>query len=419
MGEGSREMPPARRGGTMGRWGGALPWAFLPPFLFLLGLAAPGGSYRPVIVVHGLFDSPADFRHLLAFINETHPGTNVTVVDLFDRGESLKPLWVQVEGFRRAVTPIMANAAAGVHLLCYSQGGLICRALLSTMPDHNVQNFISLSAPQMGQYGDTSYLRWLFPRHMKSNLYRLCYTPLGQDVSICNYWNGVPSGRGGRQGCGSGGRWPGSPRTPSSSWGAAGPGGPRVLRLRRGPGAAAEARGALAQRPPPLLPCTDGASRALRLPPAQSSCQEHRRLLLPERNVEAFFVSARAPGGLQRRRVLLKLGDQRPSCEADALRAPLYANASALDDVVTPRFLCSGGTEPVVDPNACRGDSGGPIIISRGKRYFQVGVISWGVLDACRQPQAPPHARDFHVNLFEVLPWLRQQLRDEDLGFLP
>lgn len=38
---------------------------------------------------------------------------------------------------------------------------------------------------------DTDYLKWLFPRHMKSNLYRLCYTPLGQGVSICNYWNGL------------------------------------------------------------------------------------------------------------------------------------------------------------------------------------------------------------------------------------
>lgn len=32
-------------------------------------------------------------------------------------------------------------------------GGLICRALLATMPDHNVHSFISLAAPQMGQYG--------------------------------------------------------------------------------------------------------------------------------------------------------------------------------------------------------------------------------------------------------------------------
>ncbi|KAM6184480.1 LOW QUALITY PROTEIN: complement factor B, partial [Sarcoramphus papa] len=170
---------------------------------------------------------------------------------------------------------------------------------------------------------------------------------------------------------------------------------------------------------PLCLPCTEGASRALRLPPEQSTCDEHRRLLLPEKNLDAFFVSPHGPSELQRRHVRIKLGEQRGACEADALRAPPYANVSALEDVVTPRFLCSGGTEPLVDPNACRGDSGGPIIVTRGKRYFQVGVISWGVLDVCRQPRAPPFARDFHVSLFEVLPWLRARLRDEDLGFLP
>uniref|UniRef100_A0A8C6VFF7 palmitoyl-CoA hydrolase n=1 Tax=Naja naja TaxID=35670 RepID=A0A8C6VFF7_NAJNA len=159
--------------------------AFCLTVLFLTFTA----SYKPVIVVHGLFDSPSDFQLLLNFINETHPGTNVSVVDLFDRTESLKSLWMQVEGFRQAIYPIMQNAVDGVHLYCYSQGGLICRALLSTMPDHNVDTFISLSSPQMGQYGDTKYLKWLFPHYMKSNLYRICYTQLGQDISICNYWN--------------------------------------------------------------------------------------------------------------------------------------------------------------------------------------------------------------------------------------
>nr|XP_016847329.1 PREDICTED: lysosomal thioesterase PPT2 isoform X1 [Anolis carolinensis] len=183
------KLPP-KKGGRIMRQGrsyiGVLaPFSLLATSL-LLTLTA---SYKPVIVVHGLFDSPSDFRLLLQFINETHPGTNVTVVDLFDRTESLKPLWIQVEGFRQAIYPIMQNAADGVHLVCYSQGGLICRALLSTMPDHNVDTFISLSSPQMGQYGDTKYLKWLFPQHMKSNLYRVCYTHVGQDFSICNYWN--------------------------------------------------------------------------------------------------------------------------------------------------------------------------------------------------------------------------------------
>lgn len=161
--------------------------------LLLLPPAAPTprrASYKPVIVVHGLFDSSYSFRHLLEYINEvcgdagwralgvsaatgggksgqpkvplglpgpdtgmgrvgegilvpdagewggaawsipsnfapfpqTHPGTVVTVLDLFDGRESLRPLWEQVQGFREAVVPIMAKAPQGVHLICYSQG---------------------------------------------------------------------------------------------------------------------------------------------------------------------------------------------------------------------------------------------------------------------------------------------------------
>ncbi|XP_026205795.1 lysosomal thioesterase PPT2b isoform X1 [Anabas testudineus] len=146
-------------------------------------------AYKPVIIVHGLFDSSGDFKNLQRFINESHPGTNVTVIDLFDRSASLQPMWKQVEGFKDAVYPIMQNAADGVHFICYSQGGLVCRGILSTLSDHNVHSFISLSSPQAGQYGDTDYLKYLFPQFVKSNLYHLCYTAVGQRVSICNYWN--------------------------------------------------------------------------------------------------------------------------------------------------------------------------------------------------------------------------------------
>ena len=37
---------------------------------------------------------------------------------------------------------------------------------------------------------DTNYLKWLFPTSMRSNLYRICYSPWGQEFSICNYWHG-------------------------------------------------------------------------------------------------------------------------------------------------------------------------------------------------------------------------------------
>ncbi|XP_064836645.1 lysosomal thioesterase PPT2-A-like isoform X2 [Oncorhynchus masou masou] len=156
--------------------------------LFGACLVATVIGYKPVVIVHGLFDSSGVFVELLRFINQSHPGTNVSVIDLFDRSSSLQPLWKQVEGFKEAIYPIMQNAADGVHFICYSQGGLICRGILSTLPNHNVHSFISLSSPQAGQYGDTDYLKYLFPQFMKSNLFHFCYTGVGQRISICNYW---------------------------------------------------------------------------------------------------------------------------------------------------------------------------------------------------------------------------------------
>ncbi|XP_038566667.1 lysosomal thioesterase PPT2-A-like [Micropterus salmoides] len=155
--------------------------------LLLKGVYANG--YKPVIIVHGIFDGPKQFENLSNFITKVHPGTEVTVIDLFDDMASLKPLWKQVQGFKKAIDSIMQKAPDGVHLLCFSQGGLICRALLSTTPDHKVHTFISLSSPLAGQYGDTEYLRHIFPGSMKKTLFCICYSKLGQKVSICDYWN--------------------------------------------------------------------------------------------------------------------------------------------------------------------------------------------------------------------------------------
>ncbi|XP_061771533.1 lysosomal thioesterase PPT2-like isoform X2 [Nerophis ophidion] len=88
---------------------------------------------------------------------QTHPGTEVTVVDVYDHMASLQPLWKQVEGFRKAVEPIMRKAPHGVHLLCFSQ--------------------------------DTEYLRNLFPDSVKKTLFLVCYNGVGQKVSVCGYWN--------------------------------------------------------------------------------------------------------------------------------------------------------------------------------------------------------------------------------------
>ncbi|XP_072547096.1 lysosomal thioesterase PPT2-A-like [Salminus brasiliensis] len=161
---------------------------FLHCVLCLFVLAAATG-YRPVIIVHGLFDGPKQFMKLGRFISQTHPGTNVTTIDLYDNMASLKPLWQQVDGFKKAIVPIMERATNGIHLICFSQGGLICRGLLATFPKHNVHSLIFLSSPLAGQYGETSYLKQVFPKDIKSGIYRLCYNQWGQRISICNFWN--------------------------------------------------------------------------------------------------------------------------------------------------------------------------------------------------------------------------------------
>nr|KAF6276575.1 complement factor B [Myotis myotis] len=169
---------------------------------------------------------------------------------------------------------------------------------------------------------------------------------------------------------------------------------------------------------PICLPCTLATNQALRLP-LSTSCQKQMEELLPAKDVKALFVSELLKGGkLTRKEVHIKNGDKKAACERDAQKAPGYGKVKDISEVVTPRFLCTGGVDPYADPNTCKGDSGGPLIIHKRSRFIQVGVISWGVVDVCKdkrlQHQVPAHARDFHINLFQVLPWLKEKLHEEE-----
>ncbi|XP_003474001.2 complement factor B [Cavia porcellus] len=171
---------------------------------------------------------------------------------------------------------------------------------------------------------------------------------------------------------------------------------------------------------PVCLPCTLGTTRALRLPPT-ATCRQHKEELLPAKDVKALFISEEQKK-LTRKEVYIKNGEKKAGCEQDAKHATGYDKIKDISEVVTPRFLCTGGVDPYDDPNTCKGDSGGPLIIHKRSRFIQVGVISWGVVDVCydrkRQQRVPAYARDFHVNLFQVLPWLKEKLKDENLDFL-
>ncbi|XP_026542698.1 complement factor B [Notechis scutatus] len=180
---------------------------------------------------------------------------------------------------------------------------------------------------------------------------------------------------------------------------------------------------------PVCLPCTIETTRILRKPHPQTTCKDHEEELLYDGNIHSLFItpceySSGQKSGLLQRNVWIKNGEKKMACNLDAEKAKRYEKVANISEMVSEHFLCTGGTDPQVDPNVCSNDSGGPLLIQRRLRYVQLGVISWSVVDTCEfdrsllcdsEPvkKSPPHARDFHINIFKILPWLKEQLGTE------
>uniref|UniRef100_A0ABI7YQF5 Complement C2 n=1 Tax=Felis catus TaxID=9685 RepID=A0ABI7YQF5_FELCA len=172
---------------------------------------------------------------------------------------------------------------------------------------------------------------------------------------------------------------------------------------------------------PICLPCTVEANLALRRPPG-STCRDHESELLNKLSVPAHFVALNG----SKLNINLKTGTEWTSCiQVVSQDRTTFPDLTDVREVVTDQFLCSG-TEN--DDNPCRGESGGAVFLERRYRFFQVGLVSWGLYNPCgnsnknSRQKAPrgkiPPPRDFHINLFRLQPWLRQHL-EGILNFLP
>jgi palmitoyl-protein thioesterase len=84
---------------------------------------------------------------------KAHPGTNVTIINMLHGRHSLDPMWHQVAAFGQVVNQISNENPDGIHLIGYSQGGLISRGIVESFSGLNIKSFVSLSSPQGGQYG--------------------------------------------------------------------------------------------------------------------------------------------------------------------------------------------------------------------------------------------------------------------------
>uniref|UniRef100_K1PI16 palmitoyl-CoA hydrolase n=1 Tax=Magallana gigas TaxID=29159 RepID=K1PI16_MAGGI len=120
-------------------------------FLFFVGFCA---AYKPVVFIHGFNGTPEDGNLIKDIIQKMHPGTLYYTANAFNRTDTVKPLWEEVAIVKPQLVKYMEAHPDGIHLICYSQGGLVCRGLLSTIPDHNVDTLIAVSSPMAGIYGE-------------------------------------------------------------------------------------------------------------------------------------------------------------------------------------------------------------------------------------------------------------------------
>ncbi|CAH2314451.1 complement C2 [Pelobates cultripes] len=163
-------------------------------------------------------------------------------------------------------------------------------------------------------------------------------------------------------------------------------------------------------------PCTEPANRAMKKT-AASTCKEHSDWLMTSNEIPAQYLAKdeKTPKDRQkmnRKDVQIKINQARDACVSAVQNWDPFKDIDP-SLLVSPRHLCVEGDM------SCKGESGGPLYLERKKRFFQVGILSFGIYNPCTdksKQRKNPEARDFYVNVLEILPWLRKHV--DDLEFL-
>ncbi|XP_063289463.1 uncharacterized protein LOC134573609 [Pelobates fuscus] len=174
---------------------------------------------------------------------------------------------------------------------------------------------------------------------------------------------------------------------------------------------------------PICIPCTKSSSWALRMKGEHITCKDHKDFLFKEEQIKSLFIAEEDKKLMEQKDVTIKSGNTRLACLRATEQVKEFKDIADIRDMVTDQFLCTGGTDPHVEPPTCKGDSGGPLIIEYKKRYIQVGIISWGSVNHCigtkrKTTPVPELSRDFHISILSMLPWIEKTVTEE-LTYLP
>jgi palmitoyl-protein thioesterase len=140
-------------------------------------------SYKPVVLLHGIGGHSTDFDGMLASIQQV---TTLFLIQLIESITLVLKLSVWTSTTETLLSlaftfnyPISSrqsnNLTTRPFISCVTRkvifrkrrknlqkGALICRIALQMMDNHNVDTFVSMSGPQMGQYDINKFLANIF-----------------------------------------------------------------------------------------------------------------------------------------------------------------------------------------------------------------------------------------------------------------
>ncbi|XP_056910307.1 complement factor B-like isoform X1 [Takifugu flavidus] len=164
---------------------------------------------------------------------------------------------------------------------------------------------------------------------------------------------------------------------------------------------------------PICIPCTKETSNALQMAD-NSTCAQQEQILLRSQLEKLSFLTRKSKY-IDKKEVHAKLGDNRNECIRHALQAEGITTTDPRV-AVSDNFLCTGGQTPYRDHIACPGDGGGAVFKEYKHRTIQVALVSWGNKLLCSRGglvESDQSSRDFHINLFRVVPFLKSVLGND------
>ncbi|KAK6316721.1 hypothetical protein J4Q44_G00121210 [Coregonus suidteri] len=153
---------------------------------------------------------------------------------------------------------------------------------------------------------------------------------------------------------------------------------------------------------PICIPCTKETSGALRLVGEEITCKQQEELLLKK-----IILKKSVSCHMIRTGKVVRISGAMPNLSS-RIRGKIVLAWLLRDNV------------------ACKGDSGGALFKNYDDyRTIQVGLISWGTKNLCPdgnndvKQESDDDSRDFHINLFKVVPFLKKYLGDDTRDYAP